>query len=71
MEALPALGSGQIGDEGFALATLTHAKLGEPTFGIAPADGELRVTLRSMTNARMEQPNDGRAGAGVQGAGRL
>ncbi|WP_345742714.1 amidohydrolase [Aliiroseovarius marinus] len=55
MEALPALGSGQIGDEGFALATLTHAKLGEPTFGIAPADGELRVTLRSMTNARMER----------------
>ena len=34
----------------FSLATLTHAKLGEPTFGIAPADGELRVTLRSMTN---------------------
>ncbi|MGM9402366.1 amidohydrolase [Aliiroseovarius sp. KMU-71] len=55
MEALPALGSGQIGDEGFALSTLTHAKLGEPTFGIAPADGELRVTLRAVTNDRMER----------------
>ncbi len=54
MTALPGLSEGQIGDEGFALATLTHAHLGEPTFGIAPADGELRVTLRTMTNTRME-----------------
>jgi amidohydrolase len=54
MSALPQLSQGQIGDDGFSLATLTHANLGEPTFGIAPADGELRVTLRSMTNERME-----------------
>lgn len=54
MTALPALSQGTIETEGFALATLTHAKLGEPTFGIAPANGELRVTLRSMTNARMD-----------------
>ena len=54
MTRLPALGCGCIGDEGFSLATLTHANLGEATFGIAPADGELRVTLRSMTNGRMD-----------------
>lgn len=54
MTALPALSHGNISQDDFALATLTHAKLGEPTFGIAPADGELRVTLRSMTNERME-----------------
>lgn len=54
MTALPALGGGTIGEDDFALSTLTHAVLGEPTFGIAPADGELRVTLRSMTNERME-----------------
>lgn len=54
MTALPALSHGIISQDDFALATLTHAKLGEPTFGIAPADGELRVTLRSMTNERME-----------------
>ncbi|GAA6193579.1 amidohydrolase [Phaeobacter sp. NW0010-22] len=54
MTALPALGGGALGDDDFALSTLTHAVLGEPTFGIAPADGELRVTLRSMTNERME-----------------
>ncbi|MCH2069135.1 MAG: amidohydrolase [Shimia sp.] len=55
MTALPSLSQGNIAEEHFALATLTHAKLGEPTFGIAPGDGELRVTLRSMTNARMDQ----------------
>ncbi len=55
MIALPSLSEGSIAEEHFALATLTHANLGEPTFGIAPADGELRVTLRSMTNVRMDQ----------------
>jgi len=55
MTALPSLSEGSIAEEHFALATLTHAKLGEPSFGIAPGDGELRVTLRSMTNARMDQ----------------
>ncbi|MEQ9695532.1 amidohydrolase [Shimia sp. SDUM112013] len=54
MNCLPELSFGTIGDEAFSLATLTHANLGEPTFGIAPADGELRVTLRSMTNERMD-----------------
>ncbi|WP_296425965.1 amidohydrolase [Yoonia sp.] len=54
MTSLPGLGGGKIGDDAFALSTLTHANLGEPTFGIAPADGELRVTLRTMSNARMD-----------------
>jgi len=55
MERLPALGSGTISDVDFGLSTLTHAQLGEATFGIAPGEGELRVTLRSMTDARMMQ----------------
>jgi len=55
MTALPALSRGSLADRDFALATLTHAHLGEPTFGIAPAEGELRVTLRTMTDARMER----------------
>lgn len=54
MTALPGLGTGKIGEDGFALSTLTHANLGKPTFGIAPAEGELRVTLRTMSNERME-----------------
>ena len=54
MQALPGLGTGAIGEKDFALSTLTHAWLGEPTFGIAPGQGELRVTLRCMTDDRME-----------------
>lgn len=53
MQELPKLGTGTISDDSFALSTLTHAKLGEPTFGIAPGLGELRVTLRCRTNERM------------------
>lgn len=54
MHALPKLSTGTIEDDAFALSTLTHAQLGAPTFGIAPGQGELRVTLRCMTDARME-----------------
>ena len=55
IQALPALSTGTIGQDGFALATLTHAQLGEPTFGIAPGRGEVRVTLRCMSDARMDR----------------
>lgn len=54
MQSLPRLGPGGGMDENFALATLTHAQLGEASFGIAPGSGELRVTLRSQTDARMD-----------------
>ncbi|WP_321829270.1 amidohydrolase [Thalassovita sp.] len=53
MTALPALGPGGVLDEAFRLCTLTHINLGEPAFGIAPGDGELRCTLRSVTDAGM------------------
>lgn len=55
MQSLPALGPGGAMEADFALATLTHAQLGEPTFGIAPGTGELRMTLRSQTDARMDR----------------
>ena len=54
MDALPTLSDGDIGEDTFALSTLTHVRLGAPTFGIAPGEGELRVTLRSRTDERME-----------------
>ncbi|MCD9149234.1 amidohydrolase [Pseudophaeobacter flagellatus] len=54
MVALPGLSQGVTSDADFSLSTLTHANLGEPAFGISPAEGELRVTLRSMTNERMD-----------------
>jgi amidohydrolase len=71
MIALPALSHGTIGDNGFALSTLTHANLGEPTFGIAPADGELRVTLRATTNERMERMIEDAEALVAQTAGEL
>lgn len=37
----------------FALVTVTHARLGEPAFGIAPGKSEFWVTLRSQENAFM------------------
>lgn len=55
MQALPALGSGGSMDDNFALATLTYSRLGEASFGISPGEGELRVTLRSQTDWRMDQ----------------
>ncbi|MBR9842352.1 MAG: amidohydrolase [Rhodobacteraceae bacterium] len=38
----------------FALATITHIRVGEPAFGVAPGDGTLWVTLRSLTDAGMD-----------------
>lgn len=55
MQQIPQLSHGKIGDEGFKLATLTYAKLGEPSFGIYPSEGELRITLRAQTNENIQQ----------------
>jgi len=38
----------------FRLVTLTHARMGEPAFGIAPAEAELFATLRTRDDAPME-----------------
>lgn len=40
-------------DAGFRLATVTHARLGVPAFGIAPGEAELYVTLRTLLDDRM------------------
>jgi amidohydrolase len=54
MPALTALGSGGPMDGSFAMVTVTHARLGEPAFGIAPAHGEVWATLRTLTDAGMD-----------------
>lgn len=54
MPKLAALGQGGTLDADFALTTLTHAQLGEPTFGVAPGHGEMWITLRTVTDARMQ-----------------
>lgn len=52
--ALSGLGSGGPLDETFRLATVTHARVGEPTFGIAPGDSVIHVTLRTARDDAME-----------------
>ncbi|MFT7027653.1 MAG: amidohydrolase [Paracoccaceae bacterium] len=52
---LAALGRGGAMTDDFALVTITHARLGEPTFGIAPGHGEVRATLRTITDAAMDR----------------
>lgn len=39
---------------GYRLVTVTHAKLGEPAFGIAPGMAELWITLRTTEDSTME-----------------
>ncbi len=36
------------------LATITHIQIGEPTFGISPGQGEIRVTIRAEKNHDLE-----------------
>lgn len=53
---LTALKRGAISaDPEFALATVTHANLGEAAFGIAPGAAQLWVTLRTQLNDTMDQ----------------
>ncbi|WP_179380417.1 amidohydrolase [Jannaschia marina] len=53
MTALPALSRGAFPEEDFRLVTLTHARLGEPAFGIAPGRGEVFVTCRTCSDATL------------------
>ncbi|WP_170381306.1 amidohydrolase [Ruegeria atlantica] len=54
MPQLAGLGQGGFLDADFALTTVTHANLGEPTFGVAPGEAELWVTLRTVADERMQ-----------------
>ncbi len=50
---LKALGTGGKLDDQFRLATLTHISMGEPVFGISPADACIHVTLRTANDESM------------------
>ena len=54
MPALTALSHGTPHDSDFTLATVTHAQMGAPAFGIAPGDATLYVTLRTLTDGGMQ-----------------
>ena len=53
MPQLAALSRGMPPQPDFTLATVTHVKMGEPVFGIAPSYAELFVTLRTLLDDAM------------------
>jgi amidohydrolase len=53
MPSLTMLGAGGPLNREFTMVTVTHAKLGEPAFGIAPGSAEIWATLRTLTDDRM------------------
>lgn len=53
MPALAALGPREPGGP-LAMATVTHAQLGAPAFGVSPGAGEVWATLRTLTDAGMD-----------------
>jgi amidohydrolase len=55
LNEIAALGRGGALDEAFSMVTVTHARLGEPAFGISPGQAELWVTLRTLTDSTMER----------------
>ncbi|WP_113910832.1 amidohydrolase [Roseovarius dicentrarchi] len=54
ISGLGALGQGGALDDAFRLVTVTHVRVGEPTFGIAPGEAVLHVTLRTADDAAMD-----------------
>jgi len=54
IEGLGRMGPGGAMGPGFRLATVTHLRMGEPAFGIAPGEGELWVTLRGLSDADLD-----------------
>jgi metal-dependent amidase/aminoacylase/carboxypeptidase family protein len=55
LDEMTALGRGGTLDDAFSMVTVTHARLGEPAFGISPGHAELWVTLRTLTDSTMER----------------
>ncbi|MBT9371002.1 amidohydrolase [Rhizobium sp. CSW-27] len=53
--ALSALRAGTLDGGDLVLATVTHATIGEPAFGIAPGQAELWVTLRTVWDSAMHE----------------
>lgn len=55
MPALTALGDNDrpTRDPDFTLVTITHADMGAPAFGVAPGEGRIYATLRTLTDEKM------------------
>ncbi len=55
MPKLQALGGATFASDDFAMATVTHCRMGEAVFGVAPGHAEIRVTLRTRLDERMAE----------------
>lgn len=55
MTLFPNLSRGVFPDDDYRLVTLTHARLGEPSFGIAPGRGEIFLTCRTTSDAALDR----------------
>jgi len=58
--ALTGLGEGGTLDDSFRMTTVTHVRVGEHSFGIAPGEAVVTVTLRSARDDALEEM-DGKA----------
>ena len=72
--AIAGLGQGGALGPDYRLVTITHARLGEAAFGIAPGEAELWATLRTMRDDQMSALRDAamdlaRGEAAAQGLG--
>ena len=54
LPALEKLSHGTFDDDDLALVTICHARIGEAVFGIAPGHAEIRATLRTRLDERMD-----------------
>ena len=54
LPGLTALSHGTFDSDDFALVTICHARVGDAVFGIAPGHGEIRATLRTRLDERMD-----------------
>jgi amidohydrolase len=52
---LPRLCEGRLPEHRFAMVTVTHTRMGEPAFGVAPGRAEIWATLRTLTDERMRE----------------
>jgi len=53
MPALLGLGRASFADDDFRMVTVTHARMGEAVYGIAPGHAEIRACLRTRLDAEM------------------
>lgn len=55
IKELPSLSEGDFNKDDYSLITVVHASLGKESFGIAPSDAKLFVTLRSLTTEMLDR----------------